>query len=255
MNKDNHKKLKIPDCSGVYFFLGDKKEILYIGKATSLRSRVGSYFSRDLKTKRSPLIESMVVDAKTVEWTVTDSTLEALILETNLIRTHKPRFNTVSKDDKSFNHLIITNEEWPRVLAVRAKDLTERYTEADIKYVFGPFTSATLFKAALKIVQKLFQFYDTKVPVGEEKSKLARGQIDFNRVIGLFPSHSDKKEYRRTIRHLKLFFSGQKKQIIKELKQEMAKLAKEEQFETAAVIKKRIFCAEAHSRRGLNSRW
>ena len=95
MNKDKFSQLKIPAQPGVYFFLGDKKEILYIGKATSLPSRLRSYFSDDLKDKRSPLIETMVKVAKTVEWTVTDSTLEAFILETNLIRTHKPRFNTV----------------------------------------------------------------------------------------------------------------------------------------------------------------
>ena len=244
MNKTDQKKLKIPACPGVYFFLGDRKEILYIGRATSLRNRIKSYFSGDLQSKRSPLIEQMVKTAKTVEWTVTDSTLEALLLEANLIRTHKPRFNTIAKDDKSFNHLIITNEAWPRVLAVRAKDLTEKYAEADLKYVFGPFTSASLLKEALKIIQKLFQFYDTGVPIGKERSKFSKAKVNFNKDIGLYPNSDNKKEYQNTIRHLKLFFTGRKKQVIKELKKEMAECAKAERFEAATAIKKRISALE-----------
>ena len=90
MNKTDLGNLKLPDTPGVYFFLGSKKKILYIGKATSLRNRVRSYFTADIKEKRSELIEKMVIEAKTVEFTETDSVLEALILEANLIRTHKP---------------------------------------------------------------------------------------------------------------------------------------------------------------------
>tara|TARA_B100000508_G_scaffold120126_1_gene101091 strand:- start:2414 stop:3649 length:1236 start_codon:yes stop_codon:yes gene_type:complete len=241
MQKTELAKKKLPDAPGVYFFLGARKEILYIGKATSLKNRVRSYFTLDLIEKRSELIEKMVLEAKTVEWTETDSVLEALILETNLIRTHKPRFNTISKDDKSYNHLIITNEDWPRVLVVRGKDITEKFTKDEIKYEFGPFPSGTLFKEALRIVRKLFKFYDTQKPVGSEKSKVVKGKIDFNRQIGLFPDHTDKEAYKRTIRHIKLFFEGKKQQIIKELEKEMMMLAKAEKFEEANVVKNRIF--------------
>ena len=159
MTKEKLTKKKLPDTPGVYFFLGARKQILYIGKATSLKNRVRSYFTYDIKEKRSEFIEKMVLEAKTLEHTQTDSVLEALILETNLIRTHKPVYNTRSKDDKSYNHLVITNEEFPRVLVVRGKDLTEQFTEKEIKYEFGPFPSGTLFREALKIVRKLFKFY------------------------------------------------------------------------------------------------
>ncbi len=235
---------KLPDAPGVYFFLGAKKEILYIGKATSLRNRVRSYFAKDLREKRSELIEQMVERAKTVEVTETDSTLEALILETNLIRTHKPHYNTRSKDDKSYNHLIITNEAWPRVLVVRGKDLTERFTEKEIKYHFGPFPSGQLFREALKIVRKLFKYYDTDKPLGSERSKVVKGRIDFNRQIGLYPEHGDKAAYQKTIRHLRLFFEGKKRQLIKELEKDMMAAAKQEAFEEAARIKKKIFALE-----------
>jgi excinuclease ABC subunit C len=241
MTKEGITKKKLPDSPGVYFFIGPKKEILYIGKATSLRNRVRSYFTLDIVEKRSPLIEQMVREAKTLECTVTDSVLEALILETNLIRTHKPKYNTRSKDDKSYNHLIITNEAFPRVLVVRGKDLTEKYTETNILYHFGPFTSGSLFREALAIVRKLFQFYDTKQAVGTATSKFARGKIDFNRQIGLYPDTDDKVSYMRTIRHIRLFFEGKKKQIITELEREMHAAAKRLEFEMAAKFKKKIF--------------
>ena len=244
MTKSDLKTEKLPDCPGVYFFLGARKEILYIGRATSLANRVRSYFSDDLREKRSELIANMVKVAKSVEWTPTDSVLEAMILETNLIRTHKPRFNTISKDDKSYNHLVITKEEWPRVLVVRAKDLTEKYEDRELQAVFGPFPSSGLLKEALRIVRRIFKYYDTKKPVGTERSKVVRGRIDFNRQIGLYPEKQDKTEYKKTIRHIKLLFEGKKKQIIKELEREMKQLAKAERFEEAEVVKRKIFALE-----------
>lgn len=241
MKRIDLKKSKLKDQPGVYFFLGKKKEILYIGKATSLRDRVKSYFASDITEKRSPVIKKMVDEAVAVDYTATDSVLEALILETNLIRTHKPRYNTRSKDDKSYNHLIITNEEWPRVLVVRGKDLTESYTGKEIKYHFGPFPSGSLLKDALRIVRRIFKFYDTKQPIGSERSKMAKGKIDFNRQIGLYPDPDNKKAYLRTIRHLTLFFQGKKQSIIKELNSEMKLLANKERFEEANHVKHKIF--------------
>jgi len=241
MNKADLIKRKLPDAPGVYFFLGTKKQILYIGKATSLRNRVRSYFSNDIVEKRSKLIANLVTEAKNIEWTETDSVLEALILETNLIRTHKPLYNTRSKDDKSYNHLVITNEDFPRVLVVRGKDLTEKFTDKEIKYHFGPFPSSGLFRDALKIVRRLFRFYDTKTPVGEEKTRMDKGKIDFNRQIGLYPETTSPEEYKKTIRHIRLFFEGKKHQVLAELETEMMAEAKVERFEAAHAIKKRIF--------------
>lgn len=241
MKKADLLKKQLPDAPGVYFFLGTKKQILYIGKATSLRNRVRSYFSNDIVEKRSQIIAKMVEEAKAIEWTETESVLEALILETNLIRTHKPLYNTKSKDDKSYNHLVITNETFPRVLVVRGKDLTEKFTNQEIKYHFGPFPSGGLFKEALKIVRRLFRFYDTKVPLGEEKTRMARGKIDFNRQIGLYPETTSPQEYNKTIRHIRLFFEGKKRQVIAELEKEMMNEAKQERFEAANDLKKRIF--------------
>ena len=241
MTKDQFAKLSLPSTPGVYFFLGPRKQVLYIGKATSLKSRVRSYFVSDIKEKRSEIIEKMVQEAKTIEFTPTDSVLEALIVETNLIRSHKPIYNTRSKDDKSYNHLIITNEEYPRVLVVRGRDIATEFTNQEIKFIFGPFPSGQLFREALKIVRRLFRFYDTNLPVGKERSKMAKGKIDFNRQIGLYPSELSAAEYQKTIRQIQLFFEGKKKQLVAELEKEMMTLAKAERFEEAGVIKKRIF--------------
>lgn len=241
MEKSTLEKKNLPDAPGVYFFLGKRKTILYIGKATSLRSRVRSYFASDIIEKRSALIEQMVAEAEDIEWTETDSVLEALILEANLIRSHKPRYNTRDKDDKSFNHLVITNEEYPRVLVVRGKDITERFTAGELKYVFGPFPSGLLFREALKIVRSIFKFYDTEKPLGEITSKMGRGKIDFNRQIGLYPGEQAKDEYLKTIRHIRLFFEGRKHELIKELEREMKAYAKTQEFERASEVKRKIF--------------
>ena len=232
---------KIPANAGVYFFLGKKKEILYIGRATSLQSRIKSYFSADIAKKRSLVIEKMVQEAKEVEWTVTDSVLEAMLLEVNLIRTHRPQYNTRSKDDKSYNHLVITNDAFPRVLVIRGKDLLENKNDALYQYIFGPYPNGTIFNEALKIIRKIFQFYDTRTSIDAEKNKMQKGKIDFNRQIGLYPETCTKSEYAQTIRHLRLFFEGKKTKIISDLEKQMMWYAKQEAFEKANVVKKKIF--------------
>lgn len=241
MTREQYAKKKLPDAPGVYFFLGKRREILYIGRATSLRSRTRSYFDDDLIEKRSPLIERIVCEAKTLDYTVTDSVLEAIIMEANLIRIHKPRGNTDLKDDKSFNHLVITNEDFPRVLIVRGKDITEKFEEKELLHCFGPFTSGGLLKEALKIVRKIFQFYDTKHALGTTRSRMERGKIAFNQQIGLYPSQVTKEEYRRTIRRIALLFQGKKQALIRELRRDMMRHAKAREFEEAERLKRQIF--------------
>ena len=122
MKSQDLKKLSMPDTPGVYFFYSGR-DLLYIGKATSLRDRVKSYFSKDLIETRGPLILDMVFKASTIKWQETDSVLEALILESNLIKKHQPYYNTKEKDDKSWNYICITDEPFPKVLMIRGKDI------------------------------------------------------------------------------------------------------------------------------------
>lgn len=243
MNKEVFQKYTIPDTPGVYFFLDTQKKILYIGKATSLKHRIKSYFDTALREKRSALIEKMVSDASYIKWIKTDSVLEALLLETNLIRIHKPFHNTRSKDDKSYNHLVITNEDFPRVLIVRGKDLHDtdvtRYA-----YIYGPFPSGKLFRDALKIIRSFFQYYDEDANLDTHTSKMYKGKLDFNRQIGLYPEACTKKEYARTIRHIRLLFEGKKNVIIKDMEKAMFAHAKKEEFEKANILKHKIYALQ-----------
>ncbi len=241
MERKKINSTKLPDAPGVYFFLGNKKEILYIGKATSLRTRIRSYFDGAIAEKRSSAIEKMVQEAKKIEWTETDSVLEALLLETNLIRTHKPKYNTRSKDDKSYNHVVITKEEFPRVLVVRGKDLNADTANEEYQYVFGPFPQGSLFKEALKLVRKLFQFYDKDARQNAHKSKMGKGKLNFNTQIGLYPGSISAEAYAETIHHIALFFQGKKYDVIAELEQQMHRYAKQEKFEEADKVKRKIF--------------
>lgn len=259
------KSKKIPDTPGVYFFLGKQKELLYIGKATSLKSRVRSYFASDLHKTRGPIITSMVEKAKSIDWRQTDSVLEALILEANLIRTHKPFHNTDLKDDKSFNYVVITKEDFPRVLLVRGKELEALHeskssgvhdfpaekslnpravalrslpqTSFVSLHTFGPFPHGTQLKEALKIIRKIFPYRDICTP--------GVGKPCFNRHIGLCPGVCSgeiaKTEYKKIIKRITLLFQGKKNVLLKSLESDMKTAAKKEEFEEAVRLRGQVF--------------
>src|SRR3989338_2366519 len=129
------KKNKLPNKPGVYFFLKEK-QILYIGKATSLKDRVKSYFGKNLVETRGPLLVDMLYKDEKVKWQETDSVLEALILEAQFIKKHQPYYNTREKDDKSFNYVCITKDKLPKVLVVRGKKFKIVFTRQKEKNYF-----------------------------------------------------------------------------------------------------------------------
>lgn len=223
------KKLNLPDKPGVYRFMKGS-EILYIGKATSLKDRVRSYFGPDLIKTRGMLLVDMVARAETVKYVETDNVLEALILEANEIKKHKPYYNTKEKDDKSFNYVCITDDELPKVITKRGKDLDKN----KYKKVFGPFTSGMQLREALKIIRKVFPFVDEKT----------KNHYEFYRQLNLAPNLEKKKEYLNNIKHIILFFEGKKKSIINSLKKEMNAFAKAREFEKAGEVKRQIFAIQ-----------
>jgi len=230
MQSQDLKKFKLPDSPGVYFF---KKGniILYIGKATSLRDRTKSYFSKDLISTRGPSILDMVVQADKTEWLITESVLEALILEAELIKKHLPKYNVKEKDDKSWNYVCITKEEIPKVIIKRGR-VVQSSTLNDYSKIYGPFTNGLQLKEALKIIRKIFPFLD-------EKSK---NNYEFYRQIKLVPEN--KEFYDNNIKNIKLFFEGKKKKILNNLQKEMRLLAKKHEFEKAGEIKRQIFALQ-----------
>jgi excinuclease ABC subunit C len=234
---DNFKLNNLPDKPGVYFFLNAAGEILYIGKATSLRSRVRSYFSDKIGTARGPRIVTMLEQATSLKHQITDSVLEALILETNLIRHHQPKYNAVSKDDKSFAYILITKEEYPRVLIVRGRDLPSYGGEVE---VFGPFPSAGELRVALKLMRKIFPFRDTCKPNS--------GRACLNAEIGLCPGvcvgRVSATEYREKLKSLKLFLQGKKRAVVKSLQKQMKELAEGQRFEEAAKVRRQLFALQ-----------
>lgn len=157
---------KLPDAAGVYLFKKGK-EILYIGKATSLKDRARSYFSNDLIKTRGQFVADMVGKAEKVDYLKTDSVLEAIILEANLIKKHQPKYNTKEKDDKSYNYVVITKEDFPRVLLIRGRELEKSGGEMGkikIKHKFGPYPNGSAIKEGLKIIRKIFNYRDKCLP-------------------------------------------------------------------------------------------
>lgn len=249
MNLEDFKKSNLPDSPGVYFFREGKNKnskILYIGKATSLRDRVRSYFSNDLIKTRGPAIVDMVTQSKSVTFEKTDSVLEALILEANLIKKYKPKYNTKEKDDRSYHKIIITDEEYPRVLIVRERELKTE-DKYKIKDQFGPYPNSSQLDEALKIIRKIFPFFDTKKPVNELTEKDQK-MLNLKISVGIFPNIFDgsvsKKEYKQNIKNIKSFLKGNKKEIIKNLKKQMKEHSDLREFEKANLIKNKLFAID-----------
>jgi excinuclease ABC subunit C len=251
---------KLPDAPGVYFFLDEKGEILYIGKATSLRDRVKSYFTQDILLTRGPKIVRMLELAESIKWQMTDSALEALLFEANLIHKHRPPYNTDAKDDKSWNFVVITKEKFPRVLIERGRKIKneklkmknegkreDRIRSYDIRAMFGPFPSGGALKEAVKIIRRIFPFRDTCTSL--ENKKTSERKPCFNHQIGLCPGVCvgavSAREYGKTIRNITLFFEGKKTVLVRNLEREMKREAKMLRFERAGEIKKTLF-ALAH---------
>ncbi len=232
MQKSNLIKLNIPKEPGVYFF---KKgtEILYIGKATSLKDRVRSYFADDVIHTRGSRIIDMVALANTVEVETTDTVLEALIKEANLIKKHQPKYNVKEKDNKSYSYVCITKDSLPKVIVERGRTIS--FADKTYDAVYGPFPSQQKLYTALKIIRKIFPFVTDKT-----SSKLYAQ-------IGLEPDMNKDnffEIYKKNIRNIKLFFQGKKSALIKTLEKEMMTHAKKLQFEQASRVKKQIFALE-----------
>lgn len=252
----------LPDSPGVYLFTrgkGRAKEILYVGKATSLRDRTRSYFDAELIATRGPRIVDMVTRADGLSYEATPTVLEALVREAALIREHLPPANAMGKDDKTFLYAVVTDEEIPRVLAVRGAeiDFKKKYvntTGTNLKSIHGPFPSGYQLREGLKLIRKIFPFYDTQKPVAatseargvkiEGGNKHLQAKVEFNRQIGQYPKDMTRAEYMRSIRNVTLFLSGRVKTLRATLTRDMNAFARTEHFEQAAHIKRQLFALD-----------
>lgn len=249
MQRSDLKQYALPDEPGVYMFRKGRK-ILYIGKATSLRDRVRSYFASDLSATRGDHIVAMIADANDLTWETANSVLEALILEANLIKRHMPPYNAASKDNKSFNYLVITKEAYPKILIVRGRELYQKWKDSDIKRLFGPFPQGLALQDAMKLVRKIFPYRDAKcTPCAEQKLRPGQScRPCFNRQIGLCPGvctgEISKEEYAQQIANICTLFSGNFKGLKRELTRQMKEAAAAENFERAAMLRRQCAALE-----------
>lgn len=218
---------KLPGKPGVYIMHDEKDEIIYVGKAVSLKNRVRQYFqsSRNLGIKK----EQMVQQIARFEYIITDSEVEALVLECNLIKEHRPKYNTMLKDDKSYPFIEVTvDEEYPRVLFARKQ-------KKDKGKYFGPYTSAGAVKDSLELIRKLYHVRtcSRNLPrdIGKERPCL---YYHIKQCQAPCQGYVSKEEYRAQIDGVLDFLNGDYKKLLKELEQKMLAASEELKFEEAA---------------------
>lgn len=218
---------KLPDSPGVYLMHDKNDAIIYVGKAIRLKRRVSSYFRH--MNNRSPKIEKMITLIDYFEYIVTDSELEALVLENNLIKEHKPKYNTMLKDDKSYPFMKVTvQEDFPRVLFAR------QMKRDGAKY-FGPYTSAAAVKDTIELIQKLYGIRTCNKSLPKEIG-LGRPCLyhQMKQCAAPCQGYISKEEYALRIDKLLGFLSGDYKKVLAELEQKMKEKAADLEFEEAA---------------------
>ncbi|MDP2208369.1 MAG: GIY-YIG nuclease family protein, partial [Bacteroidota bacterium] len=225
----------LPNKPGIYQFKNDEGKILYVGKAKNLRSRVRQYFhksrSLDIKT------ETMISKAADVEIIVTDSEVEALILEATLIKKIKPRYNIFLKDDKSFPYVVITNEPFPRVF------VTRRIIHDGSKY-FGPFTDAKNMRASLKMIRDVFKVRSCNYHINDEtiRKKKIRVCLDYHikKCEGPCEGLVTRQQYNAMIDEVAQVLRGKTSGLISNLEKQMLAEAEAMNFEGAAAVRDKI---------------
>ena len=220
----------IAKLPGVYKMLGEKNEVLYVGKAKNLPNRLKSYVSEKNHIIRT---ERMLAKTKKLEITTTSNESEALLLEANLIKKHKPRFNILLRDDKSFPFIFISNKDnWPQIKKHRGKKNKEGF-------FFGPFASAGSANWTIKMIQKIFQLRicDDTVFKNRERPCIL---YQIKRCSGPCVNFIDKKDYKKSVDDAIDFVSGKSRKIQKNLSQQMEIASDELDFEKAALLRDRI---------------
>lgn len=220
-------KLKtLPASPGVYFHKGTNGEIIYVGKAAVLKNRVRQYFHH---TQKDPKTEALVREIADTDWIVVDTEMDALFLESEMIKRYMPKWNILLRDDKTVSYVRIDmKSEVPYVSFTR--------TPQDDKATYiGPFYGKSAVEKALRILRKVFPYYD----------KLYDGKKTLNTDLGLTPGievgRVTPEEYKKNLRKLRLYLEGGRHKLIKELEKQMQQAAKTENFEEAAAIKSQLF--------------
>lgn len=217
---------KLPGSPGVYLMHNAKDEIIYVGKAISLKNRVRQYFRES--TVKTAKIQQMVANISYFEYIVTDSELEALILECNLIKKHRPRYNTMLKDDKAYPYIKVTNEEYPRILF-------SRDMKKDKNRYFGPYTSAGAVKDTIELLRKIYKIRTCNRSLPKE---IGNGRPCLNYHIHQCNApcmgYVEGEVYRQAVGEAVKFLDGNYKDVLKFLEEKMYAASEKMEFEQAA---------------------
>ena len=217
---------KLPKCPGVYIMHDEADTIIYVGKAINLHNRVRSYFRKNIG--RGPQIDKMVTLIRRFEYIVTDSELEALVLENNLIKEHRPKYNTMLKDDKTYPYIKVTvGEAYPRVLF-------SRMMKKDHSKYFGPYTSAAAVKDTIELINKLYQLRTCNKNLPKDCGS-DRACLNYHIGQCMAPCQGNIPEdvYRENVKKALDFLNGNYQEILKELEQKMQEASENLKFEEA----------------------
>lgn len=224
----------VPNAPGAYLFKDADERVLYVGKAKSLRSRIGSYFQNT--RQHTPRTEQMLASASNVEWTQVDNEVEALMLEYTLIQRHQPRFNVRYRDDKSYPFLALTlRDAWPRAMVVRGRKLAgNRY--------FGPYAHAYAIRETLDLLLRTFPIRTCSDNKFRHHELLGRPCLLFHieKCAGPCVGEVGAEDYARMVSELGNFLGGETAEIIQRLEDEMAAAAEAQEFERAARLRDRL---------------
>lgn len=220
----------MPKLPGCYQYFDKNNEIIYIGKAKNLYNRVNSYFMGDKSD--SVKLSVMVPQIERIECIVVNSEIEALILENELIKKYKPKYNILLKDDKKFPYFLITKEDYPRITVVRKANknpLKGKY--------YGPYTDSRAMYATLEVINKLFPIKKCTTPKYKTRPCL---YYDIGQCLAPCQNKVSPEEYQKLIKNVELFLSGKRKELIKTLKKEMENASKNFEFEKALLYRNSI---------------
>ena len=231
---------KLPDKPGVYIMKDKDDNILYVGKAVVLKNRVRQYFQKTNKTAR---IEKMVSLIDHFEYIVVDSEMEALILECNLIKLHRPKYNVLLKDDKMYPYIKITlNEDFPTVRVTRKK------FNDGAKY-YGPYTNALAVKDTVDFLNQTFKLKHCRKIFKLDKKETPCLNYHIKRCMGICAGYVSKEEYMQTIKQVMMFLDGKVDDVLKSLKEEIKQASSELNFEKAALLRDKMYSIENLSQR------
>ncbi len=219
----------MPKLPGCYQYFDKDNNIIYIGKAKNLYNRVNSYF---VGKKDSPKLQIMVPQIKKIECIVVNSEIEALILENELIKKYKPKYNVLLKDDKKFPYFLITKEDYPKIIIVRKANRNPFKG----KY-YGPYTDSRAMHATLEVINKIFPLKKCNTPKYKSRPCL---YYDLGQCCAPCQNKISSEEYKKIIKNVELFLSGKRKELIKKLKEEMQKASKACDFEKALLLRNSI---------------